>query len=661
MLRYEKFVDAHNIEFRHDDFIDDFEDDERAFVSTLIKSQMFERFIEERIANPNQCEVRIFDESIKAKKNRSKKMTLVKGGKRETPFLADESGQIKETFTPPPPSNWGLDGDRSYHYVSFPSLQSNLFGKIRPPKQWEQVSKQRRQVSSIALGQQQQILSKVLMKTASQPTLSSETKDIDWAIYMLASAKQNDSGEEESEESSKDIQRAKNLLSSSQQKQFLLIVKIVKIQSMYRMHIARKVLHKLREEMAVSAEVREAVLETKADFLASAIICQRFFRGFKARKLAGTRATAARRIQHWSRGILIRQAYLQLVSSTIMVQSLARGRRVRFFYKLTLNTLAGIQAQARGWIARRNVTRLRRTRAHHYRLQLFELWRHSRTPLAYRSSFWDLIQGSGFLHFSMIEKELERCWDLLSVDFSSLSDDKSPSYHRYLLVEEQLEAVRPKTDRVQESYSKLVPCFPSEQPRSLQRSSDVQKAQLLRQASEQLTLERARIYERLCTIKNKPMLRDMYGALSIPLDAKLKKRKFADEIWTWTEQADQSSALVFSLFPESKGSNYIQSSTAPTSKAKKRFGKLTSYRPSAEYEEAFVARKRDTLIKSDLRDIALALIRGTQTLWTKMDTGDVKEKCTTSLSRQRNAIAPGFSCWEDEKYNLMRNFLYGEV
>ena len=624
---------------------------------------MFERYIEERIANPNQCEVRIFDESIVAKKNRSKKMTLVKGGKRYTPFLADDSGQIKEIYTPPAPSNWGLDGDRSYHYVSFPSLQSDLFGKIRAPKQWEQVSKRSRLVSSVAWGQQQ-LLSKVLMTTSLQPSLSNQTKDIDWAIHTLA--RLGEDGSIGEAEPSNDLQRAKNLLVSSKQKQNQAIAQIVKMQSMYRMHVAHKLVCRLRDEMAVSPEIREAVLETKTDFLVSAITCQRFFRGFKARKLAGTRSTAARRVQHWSRGVLIRQAYLQLVSSTTMVQSLARGRRTRFFYKLTLDTLALIQAQVRGRITRRNVTRLRQTRAHYYRLQLFELWRHTRTPLAYRSSFWDLIRGSGFLHFSMIQKELERCWDLLNVDFSSLADGNSPSmattqYHRYLLVEEQLEAVRPKKERVQETYAKLVPCFPSERPGTLQRSSDIQKAQLIHQASEQLTLERIRIYERLCTLKkNKSVLRDIYGALAIPMDAKLKKRTFAEEIWTWMEHADQSAALFFSLFPESKGRIYIQPSTAPTSKAKKRFGKLASYQPSTLHEEAFVACKRDALIKTDLREIVLALMIGTQSLWIKMNAGHLNEKSTSHFLRQRDAVASRFTCWEDEKYNLIRKFLYGE-
>lgn len=49
--------------------------------------QMFERFLEERTANPTQPEVRFFDESIAAKLNRSKTNPI----KKDTPFLNDQS------------------------------------------------------------------------------------------------------------------------------------------------------------------------------------------------------------------------------------------------------------------------------------------------------------------------------------------------------------------------------------------------------------------------------------------------------------------------------------------------------------------------------------------------------------------------------------------
>ncbi|CAM9247735.1 unnamed protein product, partial [Ectocarpus sp. 8 AP-2014] len=58
-----------------------------AFMNAFLDSQMFERFLEERTANPTQPEVRFFDESIAAKLNRSKTNPI----KKDTPFLNDQS------------------------------------------------------------------------------------------------------------------------------------------------------------------------------------------------------------------------------------------------------------------------------------------------------------------------------------------------------------------------------------------------------------------------------------------------------------------------------------------------------------------------------------------------------------------------------------------
>lgn len=100
MRRYEKFIDFDNMVFLNKNFVNDFDDDkEREFVQIVCSTQMFERFIDERIANPSQSEVRFFDESIVVKNSRSKKRTLkqtlvAKGGKKGTPFLSDEAGMV---------------------------------------------------------------------------------------------------------------------------------------------------------------------------------------------------------------------------------------------------------------------------------------------------------------------------------------------------------------------------------------------------------------------------------------------------------------------------------------------------------------------------------------------------------------------------------------
>lgn len=93
-----KIIDqSENDRFRGTDFLNDLNlsDSAREFLSRLVSSQMFERFIEERIANPEQAEVLFFDESIIAKNNRSKSKNLKAGMKKKpTPFLDDQSGAV---------------------------------------------------------------------------------------------------------------------------------------------------------------------------------------------------------------------------------------------------------------------------------------------------------------------------------------------------------------------------------------------------------------------------------------------------------------------------------------------------------------------------------------------------------------------------------------
>jgi len=67
------------------------------FVGRILKTQMFQRFLEDRLADPDHPEIRFFDESILAKINRSKVKKMAKGGKLPTPFLEDDSGKVRTT------------------------------------------------------------------------------------------------------------------------------------------------------------------------------------------------------------------------------------------------------------------------------------------------------------------------------------------------------------------------------------------------------------------------------------------------------------------------------------------------------------------------------------------------------------------------------------
>jgi hypothetical protein len=86
----------------------------RPFVAQLIATQMFDRFVEDRVFNPILPEVLFFDQSINQKLNRSH--TIGKK-KYDCSFLDDRSDTIRETFIAPPPSNLGLPDDGTVYTV----------------------------------------------------------------------------------------------------------------------------------------------------------------------------------------------------------------------------------------------------------------------------------------------------------------------------------------------------------------------------------------------------------------------------------------------------------------------------------------------------------------------------------------------------------------
>jgi hypothetical protein len=83
--------------FDDEKFLEDFKNSDPEsidFLQRVVKTQLFQRFLEERQENPGDPEIKFFDESIIAKHNRSKKSTL-KGGKKPTPFLSSEQWKVR--------------------------------------------------------------------------------------------------------------------------------------------------------------------------------------------------------------------------------------------------------------------------------------------------------------------------------------------------------------------------------------------------------------------------------------------------------------------------------------------------------------------------------------------------------------------------------------
>jgi len=92
---YRNFLDETT--FRDEDFLAGLglSDSSIDFVRSVLQTQMFQVFTVERRENPSDPEVLFFDDSITAKMNRSKKVQLTRGGKKETRFLDDTGSMVR--------------------------------------------------------------------------------------------------------------------------------------------------------------------------------------------------------------------------------------------------------------------------------------------------------------------------------------------------------------------------------------------------------------------------------------------------------------------------------------------------------------------------------------------------------------------------------------
>eukprot|EP00742_Colponemidia_sp_Colp-10_P005895 GILJ01006306.1.p1 GENE.GILJ01006306.1~~GILJ01006306.1.p1 ORF type:complete len:1365 (-),score=226.47 GILJ01006306.1:161-4003(-) len=117
--------------FNRESFLQDgVGDAERPFMAALIQTQLFAKFVQDRVHPPSpavQYEVQFFDEQIDAKQNRSK-LTL---NKRATPFLNDKTQTVSKTFVVPSPDTKDLDESSLFTYRFFPDLCDTLMYQPR--------------------------------------------------------------------------------------------------------------------------------------------------------------------------------------------------------------------------------------------------------------------------------------------------------------------------------------------------------------------------------------------------------------------------------------------------------------------------------------------------------------------------------------------------
>ena len=694
--QYEKYLVAggsSNHRFQSDDFIASLNlpPGSQRFVSGVLATQMFQLFIQERKVNPSSPSILFFDESIISKNNRSKKTTLTTGGKQKTPFLDNKSMLIQEVFTPPSPSNWGLPGDgRYYHYGSFPRLKADLFGKVRPPKHWPQKDAGAyRTVAKAAALKQQELIAKAMGSTRPVvPTLltssggRSNVRDMEWAIRVLSKDAANDKSRLVDEQKVESRASAQQQLLAARRKQGILIDIVITIQAYCRMYITlrryeehKKALVSLqgRSRRTSPKKEQEAFRDTVTCavtmqalirlFLAkhrfqsqrrSTIVVQRVMRGSLARKQY-KKLKAELLLQRWIRGSLIRCYVSRLRLGTIMTQSIVRGRRARFGCALLMIDISKAQALSRGCLTRKLVSALIKKRTSRFKQQIFVLWQHAHTPLAYRTKMWPLLDGSGFLSLTLAEGELERLWTELDIKFppssprgiSLIKDDQhlalaqhvglsSPCYLRFVTVQAMIEAKK--------GNEGATPWFTAEGSPHWKKAAEREK------------LERLQIYERLHAETDKQTLQAIYNYFDISQSDKRKKRTLVDRLWDVQTHASRSVSVMLALFPELEYGTYMNF-VGPSKKGKKLYH-VGNQVPSPLDSSMQVEVVRNQLIKSNMKEFAMAHAEKVPGLLLRLDDRNQKKNARFLLQRRAEMYARRLSDWPRCRYAIIVDFLY---
>lgn len=556
------------------------------FLSALLDSQMFHCLVEEKMSNPEQHEIHFFDESIVAKKNRSRKSV---GKKYDTPFLSDLSLKIREVYAPPQPSNWGLPDDGTvYRYASgFPTrLEENLYGTLRPPKKWnfdadnfsQTVGKRR-----LVVNPNKKVSSLLGGALSSNGALNDfPERDVVWAIHVMASknmqqetprtaispstkrivATKSDSGgkkisaEEEQNSiailSKTMIPVASRLLDSARRKQRRHVRQVTRIQCQIRVYLFKRQRNsRAKAVFCIQRATRIAHLRRRYGTGRSRLYCvsrslQRVSRGFFARQLFQKSLLSIICIQSIVRMWLYRKYLAILTQWSVVLQSTYRGRRTRCGYRCVIGAITCFQAAVRGSNTKHRWAKFRRQRIIYYRRQIFELWDRAFRPLIFRTRFWRFYQGMfSFLSLEIHQEELVRLWVYLglkpldrqigspserrrSVNGNDVGLDDLGSHlgWRSQELHHRFTIVQRKLDRSRVPPGKpLLPVFPEEMLVSTNGS------ERLFVARKQLMIERAELYEKLKFKTSEDVLNRILDSFQIKTSSKKKKEKVVDMLW----------------------------------------------------------------------------------------------------------------------------------
>lgn len=338
--------------------------------------------------------------------------------------------QVTDTFTPPPPSNWGLPDDgRSYCYGTFPSMNADLFGKVRPPRKWATNRRgslrmnRRMSTSTATRASEQAVFAKAMAPVVGPGSfiLAASVrgaKNLEHAIGALSMPfmSSNLSSMMPSRRSDRDFDGAGNSTRSS-------IVSDVTMASEFG--FSRDVVDSA-EEVVLNARRKQSILVGILMVLQAEsrrhIETSQYRRSLRKKSLNGAHQRKQRSerdsivlLQGSFRSFAARSRFRDQRESASLLQAFVRGRRIRFAFELLRETVINLERVSRGFLARRRLTFVLNSRMDLYRRHIFSLWRVSHTSLCFRTKFWDFIQNDRIILMALAEQEIRRLWKLLAI------------------------------------------------------------------------------------------------------------------------------------------------------------------------------------------------------------------------------------------------------
>jgi hypothetical protein len=558
----------------------------KIFLKNVLASQLFQRFLEERTENPEIPEIRFFDESIAAKRNRSKRETLAKGGKKKpTPFLDDRTTwEVKKIFTPPPPNNLGLpDAEASYGYGIFPVLDDSLFGRIRPPITWRQHTSLNSVMSTKKFDSKMKKSQNDIVKKALKPILANSSaisaaakrsaRDLEstlWALSIVPGVRsegkstKSTKGDEHtlpfSKGNVKTLSTADTIMMDARRKQGILLDYIILIQALWRGFLARDyynrnkfdLLESRRNEELAAWESQERVrIQIR---IHKAITIQRSVRMFLARQKKVLMLRAIIVIQSTQRSYCKRKRLKLLKASAVVIAKFIKARRTQIIFQELRRMVITIQRRVRGGLVRSKMETIMKQKMDLYSTQIFVLWTHLHVSLIFRTKLWPQISGGmTFLCLRLAESELLRLWNIASLSNrlnGAKCSDKISLYCDSIGI-------------CNDVYHKSKNCADM-------IKSGVSIVSKHRDALQLEETERLQIYERLNSSVSQKDVSTLYLHFDIAADERMKKVALAQILWTKIVMADRSTTSLNFIFPELKNSLGI-SFLNPSSKGQRRF------------------------------------------------------------------------------------------